>query len=49
LAGSEVAFRREGHMVFQIQIAKRVDAVPRTRDYMHDWETTHASTGALAH
>ena len=49
LAGAEVAFRREGHMVFQIQIAKHVDAVPRTRDYMHDWETMHAATGALAH
>ncbi len=48
LAGSEVAFRREGHMVFQMQLAKRVDAVPRTRDYIHDWENTHATVGALA-
>jgi cyclopropane-fatty-acyl-phospholipid synthase len=48
LAGSEVAFRRQGHMVFQMQLAKRVDAVPRTRDYIHDWESTHAATGALA-
>jgi len=49
LAGSEVAFRHEGHMVFQIQITRRPDAVPLTRDYMHDWETLHAATGALAH
>ncbi len=38
LAASEVAFRREGHMNFQMQIAKRVDTVPLTRDYMFDWE-----------
>jgi len=48
LAGSEVAFRRQGHMVFQMQLAKRVDAVPRTRDYIHEWEMAHAATGALA-
>jgi cyclopropane-fatty-acyl-phospholipid synthase len=34
LAGSEVAFRRAGHLVFQMQLAKTVDAVPLTRDYM---------------
>ena len=38
LAGSEVTFRNSGHMVFQIQLAKRVDAVPLTRDYIQDWE-----------
>lgn len=48
LAGSEVAFRREGHMVFQIQLAKRVDTVPRTRDYMYEWENANATIGALA-
>ena len=32
---SEVAFRHRGCMVFQIQLAKRVDAVPLTRDYIH--------------
>ncbi|HZW16267.1 MAG TPA: cyclopropane-fatty-acyl-phospholipid synthase family protein [Brevundimonas sp.] len=31
---SEVAFRHRGCMVFQIQLAKRVDAVPLTRDYI---------------
>ncbi len=41
LAGSEIAFRHQGHMNFQMQLAKRVDAVPRTRDYMIDWERRH--------
>ena len=35
LAGSECAFRYNGHVVFQIQMAKRVDAVPETRDYLY--------------
>ncbi len=34
LAGCECAFRCEGLVVFQIQIAKKVDAVPLTRDYL---------------
>ena len=34
LAGSEVAFRREGMMVFQIQLSREVGAVPLTRDYI---------------
>ncbi|MDE3176621.1 MAG: class I SAM-dependent methyltransferase [Pseudomonadota bacterium] len=34
LAGSETAFRVAGNMVFQIQIAKRQDVVPLTRDYV---------------
>lgn len=34
LASSELAFRRSGHVVFQIQIAKSQDAVPLTRDYL---------------
>jgi cyclopropane-fatty-acyl-phospholipid synthase len=43
LAGSEVAFRYQGHMNFQMQIAKRVDTVPLTRDYMFDWERSRRS------
>jgi cyclopropane-fatty-acyl-phospholipid synthase len=43
LAGSEVAFRWQGHINFQMQIAKRVDSVPLTRDYMFDWERQHQS------
>ena len=34
LAASEMAFRHQGTMVFQIQLAKRVDTVPLTRDYI---------------
>jgi cyclopropane-fatty-acyl-phospholipid synthase len=38
LAGCEVAFRHMGQMVFQMQIARRQDAVPLTRDYITDFE-----------
>jgi cyclopropane-fatty-acyl-phospholipid synthase len=34
LAISELAFRYRGHMVFQLQLTKRIDAAPITRDYM---------------
>ncbi len=34
LAASEMAFRHDGLMVFQLQLGKRIDSVPRTRDYM---------------
>jgi cyclopropane-fatty-acyl-phospholipid synthase len=34
LSISELAFRYRGHFVFQLQLAKRVDAAPITRDYM---------------
>lgn len=34
LAGSEAAFRYQGLIVFQIQLIKRIDALPITRDYM---------------
>jgi cyclopropane-fatty-acyl-phospholipid synthase len=34
LAGSEAAFRHQGLMVFQLQLVKRIDALPVTRDYM---------------
>ncbi len=34
LAGAEMGFRHGGHMVFQLQLAKKVDAVPITRGYM---------------
>jgi cyclopropane-fatty-acyl-phospholipid synthase len=38
LAGSEIAFRRQGHMIWQMQLAKQVETVPLTREYMVDWE-----------
>jgi len=34
LVASELAFRHNGHVVFQIQLAKRQYAVPLTRDYL---------------
>jgi len=43
LTGSEIAFRGQGLMVFQMQLAKAVDAVPLTRDYMLDWEREHSA------
>jgi len=48
LAGSEVAFRQSGHMVMQIQIAKAVDTVPLTRDYMFEWERAHRAAADRA-
>ena len=38
LAVSELSFRHGDHMVFQLQVAKRVDAAPLLRDYMVDRE-----------
>jgi cyclopropane-fatty-acyl-phospholipid synthase len=38
LVGAEIAFRRGNHLVFQMQLARAIDAVPLTRDYMFDWE-----------
>src|SRR5215470_1107667 len=38
LAGCEIAFRNMGQMVFQMQLARRQDAAPLTRDYMVDFE-----------
>jgi cyclopropane-fatty-acyl-phospholipid synthase len=38
LAGSETSFRVDGHMVFQVQLARRQDAVPLTRNYIEERE-----------
>jgi cyclopropane-fatty-acyl-phospholipid synthase len=48
LVGSELAFRRDGHFVFQMQLAKTVDAVPLTRDYITDWERAPRATADSA-
>ncbi|MBV9829781.1 MAG: class I SAM-dependent methyltransferase [Alphaproteobacteria bacterium] len=48
LIGAEMAFRRDGHLVFQMQLAKRVGSVPLTRDYMVDWERAHTAPDAVA-
>ena len=38
LTGSEIAFRRQHHMNFQLQLTRRPDAAPLSRDYMVDAE-----------
>jgi cyclopropane-fatty-acyl-phospholipid synthase len=43
LAGCELAFRRMGHMNWQMQLARRVDALPMTRDYMVEAERAAVS------
>ena len=43
LCGSELVFRNEGHMVFQIQITRDVRALPITRDYMMEAERAAAA------
>jgi cyclopropane-fatty-acyl-phospholipid synthase len=48
LAGSELAFRRGGQKVFQMQLAKSLDAVPIVRDYMVDWERERSSAADVA-
>ena len=48
LAGCEVAFRYMNQMVFQIQIARRQDAVPLTRDYMIDAENAVSAPSSMA-
>ncbi len=47
LSGCEMAFRRMGMMVVQIQLTKSIDAVPLTRDYMARWEQAHAAADEL--
>jgi cyclopropane-fatty-acyl-phospholipid synthase len=34
LAAAETGFRNQGLIVFQLQLAKRIDALPLARDYM---------------
>jgi len=43
LAGSEMSFRHQGMMVFQMQLARRQDAVPLTRDYVTDFDRGRAA------
>ncbi len=45
LAGAEMGFRRESLAVFQVQLAKRIDALPLTRDYMFELERTMRFAG----
>jgi cyclopropane-fatty-acyl-phospholipid synthase len=46
LAASEMSFREQDRMVFQIQLTKRQDVVPMTRDYiMRDEQRLQAAEG----
>lgn len=47
LAACEAAFRHAGLIVFQIQLSKRIDSVPLTRDYIPDWERRHGGGAAV--
>ncbi|MBV9572365.1 MAG: class I SAM-dependent methyltransferase [Alphaproteobacteria bacterium] len=44
----EIAFRREGLGVFQIQLAKKIASLPITRDYIVETERAMSSTAAEA-
>ena len=48
LAGSELAFRRQNHMVWQLQVARDQTAVPLTRDYITEGERRVARVSAAA-
>ena len=43
LASSELAFRYGGLMVFQAQLARQLDSVPLTRDYMYERERNYGA------
>ena len=43
LFGCEMGFRHQGLMVMQIQLARRQEALPLTRDYMVEWERAQAA------
>jgi len=37
----ECGFRYDRLVVFQVQLSKRLETLPVTRDYMHEWEHSH--------
>lgn len=47
LAGAEQAFRNGGMVNWQLQYVKRRDAIPMTRDYMHE-ESARLRAGDVA-
>ena len=47
LASSELVFRNGGLMVFQAQLARQVDSVPLTRDYMYERERDGVRIGTM--
>ncbi|NWK96445.1 SAM-dependent methyltransferase [Sphingobium lactosutens] len=47
LAGAIVAFRHDAHLNFQIQLSRRREALPLTRDYMVEAELTFIAGAAV--
>ena len=47
LVGSELAFRRMGHMNWQIQLTRQIDTLPLTRDYMAQAERQATATPSV--
>lgn len=43
LVGCEMGFRHQGLMVVQVQLTRRQESVPLTRDYMFEWEREQAA------
>lgn len=48
LAGCEMTFRHGGHMNWQLQLCRKVDALPLTRDWMFEAERASAKRSAMA-
>jgi cyclopropane-fatty-acyl-phospholipid synthase len=48
LVSSELFFRCQDGMVFQVQLARRPDAVPLTRDYIAAWKERHRPRSVIA-
>jgi cyclopropane-fatty-acyl-phospholipid synthase len=48
LVGCELSFRYLGQMVFQMQLSRRLDTVPLTRDYIAEFERHHAGRAVSA-
>ncbi|MBO6638096.1 MAG: class I SAM-dependent methyltransferase [Roseitalea sp.] len=46
LSGSELSFRHGDHAVFQLQLGRRQDAAPLTRDYMYGSPSPNAASQA---
>jgi cyclopropane-fatty-acyl-phospholipid synthase len=48
LKASEMSFRHQAQMVFQLQLTKRLETLPITRDYMVDWERRRGAESVRA-
>jgi cyclopropane-fatty-acyl-phospholipid synthase len=48
LASAELGFRYGTHMIAQIQLCRRVDTLPITRDYIHEQEQARAPAAVSA-